>query len=167
MLASFVILMRAVYLWGKLEQNWIVVPKCEPFSYSVVHIHKYSNILIHRYYLSTTPAPYLSGTYFNTSVILFSTSGSVAILCLAATLPRINKRMWSSKKEKNQAKLNAIAQDFSLREICLYSRLPCSVPTIFFLINHKRTLFWHSNLNEPQRKNYVLIIIQLSEVEIQ
>ena len=37
----------------------------------------------------------------------------------------------------------------------------------FFLINHTRKLFWHSNLNEPQRKNFVLIIIQLSEVEIQ
>ena len=37
----------------------------------------------------------------------------------------------------------------------------------FFLINHTRKLFWHSNLNEPQRKNFVLIIIQLSEVGIQ
>ena len=37
----------------------------------------------------------------------------------------------------------------------------------FFLINHTRKLFWHSNLNEPQRKNFVLIIIQLSEVHIQ
>ena len=37
----------------------------------------------------------------------------------------------------------------------------------FFLINHKRKLFWHSNLNEPQRKNFVLTMIQLSEVETQ
>ena len=37
----------------------------------------------------------------------------------------------------------------------------------FFLINHTRKLFWHSNLNEPQRKNFVLIIIQLSEGAIQ
>ena len=37
----------------------------------------------------------------------------------------------------------------------------------FFLINHTRKLFWHSNLNESYRKNVVLIIIQLSEVEIQ
>ena len=37
----------------------------------------------------------------------------------------------------------------------------------FFLINHTLKLFWHSNLNEPQRKNFVLIIIQLSEVDIQ
>ena len=37
----------------------------------------------------------------------------------------------------------------------------------FFLINHARKLFWHSSLNEPQSKNFVLIIIQLSEVNIQ
>ena len=37
----------------------------------------------------------------------------------------------------------------------------------FFLTNHTRKLFWHSNLNEPQRKNFVLIIIQLSEVDNQ
>ena len=37
----------------------------------------------------------------------------------------------------------------------------------FFLTNHTRNFFWHSSLNEPQRKNFVLIIIQLSEVEIQ
>ena len=29
----------------------------------------------------------------------------------------------------------------------------------FFLINHTRKLFWHSNLNELQRKNFVVIII--------
>ena len=37
----------------------------------------------------------------------------------------------------------------------------------FFLINRTRKLFWHSKLNETQSKNFVLIIIQLSEVEIQ
>ena len=37
----------------------------------------------------------------------------------------------------------------------------------FFLKNHTRKFFWHSNLNEPQMKNFVLIIIQLSEVDIQ
>ena len=37
----------------------------------------------------------------------------------------------------------------------------------FFLINHTRKLFWHSNLNEPQTKNFVVTIIRLSEVEIQ
>ena len=37
----------------------------------------------------------------------------------------------------------------------------------FFLINYTRKLFWHFNLNEPQRENLVLIILQLSEVDIQ
>ena len=37
----------------------------------------------------------------------------------------------------------------------------------FSLINHTQKLFWHSNLNESQRKKFVLIIIQLSEVNIQ
>ena len=37
----------------------------------------------------------------------------------------------------------------------------------FFLINHTRKLFWHSNVSEPQRKNFILIIIQLLEVDIQ
>ena len=37
----------------------------------------------------------------------------------------------------------------------------------FSLINHTQKLFWHSNLNESQRKKFVLIIIQLSEVDIQ
>ena len=37
----------------------------------------------------------------------------------------------------------------------------------FFLINQKRKLFWHFNLNEPQRQDVVVIIIQLSEVDIQ
>ena len=37
----------------------------------------------------------------------------------------------------------------------------------FFLINHTRKLFWHSKLNEPQRKNFVFIIIQVSEVDVQ
>ena len=69
MLASFIILMR-VYLWGKLEQNWIVVPCCEPFSSSVVHIRKYSNIQSRRYHLSTTPAPILLGPYFHTTAVL-------------------------------------------------------------------------------------------------
>ena len=36
----------------------------------------------------------------------------------------------------------------------------------FFLINHTLKLFWHSNLNEAQRKNFVLTIIQLSVVDI-
>ena len=63
------------------------------------------------------------------------------------------------KKKKNQAKLKWNYRRVQFEETCLYSRLPCSVPTFFFLINHTRKFFWHSNLNEPQRKNFVLIII--------
>ena len=37
----------------------------------------------------------------------------------------------------------------------------------FFLVNHTRKLFWHSNLHELQRKNFVLIITHLSGVDIQ
>ena len=36
----------------------------------------------------------------------------------------------------------------------------------FFLTNLIRKLFWHSSLVEPQRNNFVLIIIQLSEIDI-
>ena len=71
------------------------------------------------------------------------------------------------KKRKNQVKLKCNCSRLQLEENCLYSRLSCSVPTIFFLINHTRKFFWHSNLNEPQMKNFVLIIIQLLEVDIQ
>ena len=119
--------------------------------------------LIHCY-LSTTPAPILSWVYFNTPATLFNTSGSVAVLWLTPTLATINKRKWSLKKRKNQPKLNANAE--ALRNLFIFkARLVCA--NHFFLINHTPKLFWHSNLNEPQRKNFVLIIIQLAEVEIQ
>ena len=50
---------------------------------------------------------------------------------------RTNKRKWSLKKWRNQAKLNVIAEDFCFNKfvkftICLYSRLRSSVLTIFF-----------------------------------
>ena len=35
----------------------------------------------------------------------------------------------------------------------------------FFLINHTLKFFGHSNLNEPERKNFDFVITQLSEVE--
>ena len=72
--------------------------------------------LIHRYHLSTTPATIFSGEYFNTSrnfvqhVWLGGGFGS------AATLARTNKRKWSLKKRKNQAKLNAMAEDFCFKK---------------------------------------------------
>ena len=71
--------------------------------------------LIHCY-LSTTPAPILSWAYFNTPAILFNRSDSVAVLWLAATLARINKRKWSLKKEKIKQNLNSIAENFSLKK---------------------------------------------------
>ena len=106
--------------------------------------------LIHCYHLSTTPAPIFSWAYFNTPAILFNTSDSVA------------KVIIKKKKKLSETKCNC-----RRRLQLFYSRRSCSVPTIFFLINHTRKLFWHSNLNEPQTKNFVLIIIHLSEVEIQ
>ena len=46
-------------------------------------------------------------------------------------------------------------------------KVPLFCANHFFLIDHIRKLFWHSNLNETQRKNVVFIITQLSEVDIQ
>ena len=71
--------------------------------------------LIHCY-LFTTPAHILSWAYFNTPAILLNRSDSVAVLWLAATLARINKRNWSLKNEKIKQNLNAIAEYFSLKK---------------------------------------------------
>ena len=46
-------------------------------------------------------------------------------------------------------------------------KAPLLCTNYFFQINQTRKLFWNSNLNEPQRKNFLWIIIQFSEVEIQ
>ena len=81
-------------------------------------------------------------------------------------LARINKKRWSLKKEKIKQNLNVIAEDFSLKKL-VYIQSFRALCQPFFLINCTRKLFWHSNLNEPQRKNFVLITIQLSEVNIQ
>ena len=62
------------------------------------------------------PTPILSGFYFNTPATLFNPSDSVTVLWLVAMLARINKRKWSLKKWKNQAKLNANAEDFSFKK---------------------------------------------------
>ena len=55
--------------------------------------------------------------------------------------------------------------------ICLDSRLPSSVSSYFpnkpHTHTHTHTLFWHSNINKPERKNFVFKITQLPEVEIQ
>ena len=121
--------------------------------------------LIHCY-LSTTPAPILSWVYFNTPAILFNRSDSVVVLWLATTLCRINKRKWSLKKEKIKQNVNAIAKDFSLKKLVYIQGSPALCQPFFPFKPHTK-LFWHSSLNEPQRKNFVLIIIQLSEVGIQ
>ena len=120
--------------------------------------------LIYHYDLSSTPAPILSGAYLDTPAILFNTSDLVTVLWLA-TLARIYKRKWSLKQRKIQAKLNAIAEDFSFKKFVYIEGSPALCQP-FFLINHTRKLFWHSNINEPQKKNFALIRIQLSEVEI-
>ena len=70
--------------------------------------------LIHHYHLSTTPAPILSGEYFNTSAILFNMSALVAVFWLVATLARTKKV--TIKKKKNQAKLNALVEDIKLKK---------------------------------------------------
>ena len=54
----------------------------------------------------------------------------------------------------------------ALRNLFIF-KAPLLCTNHFFLINHTLKLFWHSNLNEPQRQNFVLITFQLSEVEIQ
>ena len=94
--------------------------------------------LIHCY-LSTTPAPILSWAYFNTPAILFNRSDSVAVLWLAATLARINKRKWSLKKEKIKQNLNAIAEDFSLRKIVYVQGSPALCQTFLLYKPHTQT----------------------------
>ena len=54
----------------------------------------------------------------------------------------------------------------ALRNLFIF-KTPLLCANHFFLINHTHKLFWQSNLNEPQRNKFVLIIIQLSELEIQ
>ena len=86
--------------------------------------------LIHRYHLSTTPVPILSGAYFNTLANLFKTSDSVTVLWLVATLARMNKRKWSLKK-KSQAKLNAIAEDISFKKFVYIQGSPALYQPLF------------------------------------
>ena len=149
--------------------------RAKSWCHSVNHFHIVWSIftsiqifsLIHCYHLSTIPATILSWPYFNTLAALFNRSDLVAILWLAATLARINKRKWSLKKEKIKQNLNAIAEAFSLKKPVYIQGSPALCQPFFFFINHTCKLFWHSNLNEPQRKNFVLITIHLSEVDIQ
>ena len=59
-----------------------------------------------------------------------------------------------------------LQKNSALRNLFIF-KAPLLCANHFFLINHTRKLFWYSNLNELQRKSFVLMIIQLSEVEIQ
>ena len=79
---------------------YLSLSKIGLWNHNVNHFHIVCSIftsiqifsLIHHYHLSMTPAPILSGAYFNTLAVWFNTSDSVAVLWLAATLRRINKR---------------------------------------------------------------------------
>ena len=94
--------------------------------------------LIHCY-LFTTPASILSWAYFNTPAILFNRSRTRTVLWLAATLPRINKRKWSLKREKIKQNLNAIAEDFSLKNIVYIQGSPALHQSFFPCKPHKQT----------------------------
>ena len=78
---------------------------------------------------------------------LFNTSDSVAVLWLTATLARINTSKWSLKK--NQAKLNAIAEDFSLKKFIYIQGSPALCQPFFPSKPHTQT-FLTLNLNEPR-----------------
>ena len=122
--------------------------------------------LIHCYHLSTTPAPILLWAYYNIPAILFNTSDSVDFLWLAATLARINQRKWSLKKRRNQAKLNAAPQDFSFKKLVYIQGSPAPCQSFFPNKPHTQTFLTLQSKWAP-RKNLVLIINQLWEVEIQ
>ena len=108
--------------------------------------------LIHYHYLSTTPAPILSWAYFNTPAILFNRSDSVAVLWLAATLARINKRKWSLKKEKIKQNLNAIAEDFSLKKLVYIQGSPALCQPFFPYKPHTQTFLTFQSKWAPEEE---------------
>ena len=124
------------------------------------HFHIMSSIfrsiqifsLIQCYHLFTTPAPILSWAYFNTPAILFNRSDSVAVLWLAATFARINKRKWSLKKKKKSSKTKCNCRRLQLEETCLYSRLPRSVSTIFSLKPYTQTFLTFQSKWAPEEE---------------
>ena len=127
MFAVFIVLMSCIFMGevrAKLDCGailWIIFIMWSIFT----SIQIFSPI--HYYHISTTPAPIFLWAYFNTPAILFNSSDSVAVLRLVATLARINKRKWSIKKKKQSSKTKYNCKRLQL----FYSRLPCSVPTIF------------------------------------
>ena len=105
--------------------------------------------LIHCY-LFTTPAPILSWVYFNTLAILFNRSAPVAVLWLAATLARINKRKWSLKKEKVKKNLNTIAEDFSSEKIVYIQGSPALWQPFFPCKPHTQTFLTFQSKWAPE-----------------
>ena len=108
--------------------------------------------LIRRYHLSTTPASILSGSYFNTPAVLFNRSDSVAVLWLAETLARINKRKWSLKKEKIKQNLNAIAEDFSLKKLVYIQGSPALCQPFFPYKPHTQTFLTFQSKWAPEEE---------------
>ena len=106
-------------------------------------------------YLSTTPAPILSWVYFNTPAILFNRSDSVAVLWLAATLARINKRKWSLKKEKIKQNLNPISEDFSLNKIVYIQGSPALCQPFFLYKPHTQTFLTFQSNWAPEEELFL------------
>ena len=102
-------------------------------------------------YFSTTPALILPWAYFNTP-ILFNRSDLVAVLWLAATLARINKRKWSLKKEKIKQNLNAIAEDFSLKKIVYIQGSPALCQPFFPYKPHTQTFLTFQSKWAPEEE---------------
>ena len=110
--------------------------------------------LIHCY-LSTTPAPILSWAYFNTQAILFNRSDSVAVLSIAATLARINKRKWSLKKYKIKQNLNAIAEDFSLKSLVYIQGSAALCQPLFPYKSHTQTFLTFQSKSAPEEEHFL------------
>ena len=70
------------------------------------------------------------------------------------------------KKKKIKQNLNAIAEDFSLKKIFYIQDSPVLCQPLFPYKPHTQTFLTFQS-NDPQRKNFALIIIWLSEVDIQ
>ena len=98
---------------------------------------------------------------------MFNRSDSVTVLWLAATLARINKRKWSLKKEKTKQNLNAIGEDFSSKKILYIHGSPALCQPFFSYQSHTQTFLTFQSKWAPEKKNFALIIIPLSEVNIQ
>ena len=84
--------------------------------------------------------------------MLFNRSDSVAVLWLAATFARINKRKWSLKKEKGKQNLDAIVEDFSLKEIVYIQGSPALWQPFFPYKPHTQTFLTFQSKWAPEEK---------------